>query len=219
MTVNHLISTAAIPGTGRSRHRDRAALGDDRVSLRTSSGRNCVLLADGASGLGYGGLAADKMVETFDAADDTHFATNDGCREILMAADREVWTTTKGEGDTTGIVLVFDGGRYWGASAGDSRALHYSAAGKDEITVHQRRKPRIGSGAFPVGFEGRLTAGDVVVAASDGLWDFADPRAIDLLATSGASADDIRDGLHRLVLEENGGRLPDDLSIVVAVIL
>lgn len=70
--------------------------------------------------------------------------------------------------DTTGVVLLVNGDHYMCASVGDSSAFMDSPNGVVELTLGQRRKPRIGSGIQdPVVATGTIAG--MLLVATDGL--------------------------------------------------
>lgn len=202
------------PGSYRSAVGKRAS-GDDRVGYRLIEGLGAFYLADGATGVGLGGEAADAWVAAVDDADNESFQSVDACVALLRLADEEVSVKLKGNGDTTGILVVTDGVRLWGASAGDSRGVLYKRDGSHEVTGHQARRPRFGSGAVPRSFSGLVNGGEVLLLASDGLWDFASHRRIAEIVRSDVASSEKIALLESAVREQNEERLPDDLSMVL----
>jgi serine/threonine protein phosphatase PrpC len=174
-------------------------------------------LADGATGIGLGADAADAFIAALDDAEPYQYLTAEACCELLRLADEEVSVKLKGNGDTTGILIVTNGEDLWGASAGDSRAVLYKADGVVELTGQQIRKPRFGSGARPVGFKGKVKPGERLLLASDGLWDFAQIGLIGEITRGTGSAEEIVPKLEKLVRSQNEDRLPDDLGIMLFI--
>jgi serine/threonine protein phosphatase PrpC len=203
------------PGTYRGKSAN--GKGDDRVGYRALEGFGTFYLADGATGIGMGAEAADAFVAALEDADYDLYTSAESCCDLLRLADEEVSVKLKGNGDTTGILIVTNGEDLWGASAGDSRGMLYKADGVVELTGRQVRKPRFGSGATPVGFKGRVKSGERLLLASDGLWDFAQLGLIGEIARGPGSADEIVHKLEQLVRSQNEDRLPDDLSIMMFI--
>jgi serine/threonine protein phosphatase PrpC len=192
--------------------------GDDRVSRR-DDGKGVVAfaLADGATGCGYGGAAADAAIAVFETV--VLPATARDCATVVDAADSSVRGLLGGEGDTTLVVFSVEGMRVRGASVGDSRLVafddHAFNGVSDDLTAAQHRKPRVGSGCMAVEFERSFERTTMLVAASDGLWDFVRSEEITRTVHHNLySAPACVNELERLVRLVNEDRLPDDLSIV-----
>lgn len=201
------------PGTFRG----QTAKGDDRVGYKAMNGFGAFYLADGATGIGLGAEAADAFVAALDDAEEQQYLTAESCCDLLRLVDEEVSVKLKGNGDTTGILIVTNGEDLWGASAGDSRGILYKADGVVELTGQQIRKPRFGSGARPVGFKGKVKPGERLLLASDGLWDFAQIGLIGEITRGTGSAEEIVPKLETLVRSQNEDRLPDDLGIMLFI--
>jgi len=203
------------PGTFRETTKNEQ--GDDRVGHKAMAGFGAFYLADGATGVGLGGEAADAFVAALEDADFDQYRSAEACCDLLRLADEEVSVKLKGNGDTTGILIVTNGEDLWGASAGDSRGMFYKADGVVELTCRQVRKPRFGAGAKPVGFKGKVRPGERLLLASDGLWDFAQSGLISEVARGVGTAEGVVHRLEELVRYQNEGRLPDDLSIMMFI--
>lgn len=203
------------PGTFRGKTANEK--GDDRVGYKAMNGFGVFYLADGATGIGLGAEAADAFVAALEDAELYQYLTAESCCDLLRLVDEEVAVKLKGNGDTTGILIVTNGEDLWGASAGDSRGMLYKADGVVELTGRQVRKPRFGNGATPVGFKGKVKPGERLLLASDGLWDFAQSGVIGELARGAGSAEEIVHRLEQLVRSQNEDRLPDDLSIMMFI--
>jgi serine/threonine protein phosphatase PrpC len=150
---------------------------DDRVETSRRGDALAILVADGATGIGEGWKASGRMADAFlsriwDAP------AADGIADLLREADRSIFAEHRGDADTTAIALVVSEGRVVGASAGDSQAYLVEDGSWVELTFTQSRKPRIGNGARPLGFEAHLTPRSRLLVASDGLWQQAAFREI-----------------------------------------
>ena len=88
--------------------------------------------------------------------------------------------------ETTAVVAFVDSDRVRGASIGDSAAWLISQAWEmTDLTVHQHRKPLIGSGkALPVEFEAELRGGPLLLA-TDRSTKYVTAERICALATKG----------------------------------
>lgn len=200
--------------TAAKRNRVSAHPGDDRVGCRKMGSFALFYLADGATGVGLGGLAADAFVDAMEDVEYRDVCRPRDCASCLQEVDEDVRIKTRGDGDTTGILVVSDGRKLWGASAGDSMAWLFGQT-TTEITGHQRKKPRIGSGATPVAFGGFVAPGDTVVLGSDGLWSFLPLEVIERVVRSPGSARDSVAALETLVRQRSNGALEDDFSAIV----
>ncbi len=117
----------------------------DRVAVFTNIGRTVIVVADGAGGSGLGGHAAKAIIEAVrQAVPATKSA--DGWCSFLRQIDSQI-----GPGESTAVVVDVQADRMCGASVGDSQAWVVKGADIMDLTVHQRRKPLLGSGeAEPV---------------------------------------------------------------------
>lgn len=171
--------------------------------------RTVIALADGAGGSSGGGDAAKEFVRIVAEAA-RNLRDPRSCQAIVERADLMILADAKG-GETTGIVVVIDGGRVFGASVGDSAAWLFTAAGARELTRTQQRKPFLGTGAAIV----RAFRSDepgMLVVASDGLWKYASPTAIRAEVDRNQCA---AKPLIELVRYPSGA-LPDDVAVVIA---
>jgi serine/threonine protein phosphatase PrpC len=217
MKMKQAFDCSALVEPGTYRLNSVKERGDDRVGYRAMGDFGVFYLADGATGIGMGDQAADAFIAALEDADAGQFQSAESCCDLLRLADEEVAVKLKGNGDTTGILIATNGEDLWGASAGDSRGMLYKADNVVELTGRQLRKPRLGSGANPVGFKGRVLPGEKLVLASDGLWDFAQSGVIGEIVRGHGSAEEIIRRLEGAVRSQNEDRLPDDLSIMMFV--
>lgn len=120
--------------------------GDDRILIRCLQDQSIlVLLADGATGVGFGALAADRFIEVMSSHVTNFSRATEDIVHGLRSADRQI-AELDHQCDTTGVVLLVHGDRYMCASVGDSAVFMDSSSGVVELTLGQRRRPRIGSG-------------------------------------------------------------------------
>lgn len=161
---------------------------DDRVRVLADDARCLALLADGATGTGCGGLAADAFIErlaSFDGAP----ADATGLHMQFDLADRDAARTG---GSTTGIAIVLEKGGLVGCSVGDSVTFLIRADESfEELTRWQRRKPRIGQSSIelevfdPI----ELSAGCRVLMVSDGVLQLGSYQSIVADALNGTPED------------------------------
>jgi serine/threonine protein phosphatase PrpC len=187
---------------------------DDIISLKEQDGEVSVLLADGATGFGFGHLAAQALADYFQSSYESQ-ATSRKAKRFLIEADEAVRQACADEAegaDTTGIVLSLLDGRIEGASAGDSQAIVFGSS-TYELTGKQRRKPRIGNGAYAEDFTGRIAAGDVMVVATDGLWNQV---KLDHVSKAVLTASGLDQAVAKLLAmaKTSAGKFDDDVSVV-----
>ena len=184
-----------------------------------NEGALIAVLADGQGGQFGGGAAARRAVQTcFELAlahSPNELLERQTWRDILQRADAAV----EADGDagfTTLIGLCATKTQICGASCGDGAALLLAGESYVELTASQRKNPPVGAGnATPIPFAVARLANSPLLLMSDGVWKFV---GFDLIAQmahlhSGAA---LIAHLRDLQLAGNGGKLPDDFSIVVA---
>lgn len=154
--------TLNIPSSGASQ---------DRVRVEATADGLLALLADGAGGVSGGAVAAQMFIDYFSSAIEIsvrnlcqHFSRVD----TLIQGDQNA-------GDTTGIAVVVEKTRLFGASVGDSEAWFFPTEGEFvDLTSVQVRKPLLGSGsATAIPFSMNATSG-ILLLCSDGLHKYAD---------------------------------------------
>ena len=156
-----MISTASLVRNGEN--------GEDRVRVEQCGERTLLVVADGAGGLGSGGLAADitcaVAVEKMRALSASSMAR---WERALLTVDLEVARRARG-GHASAVMLSVTEEYVVGASVGDCNAWIVTPTEIDELTVAQRRKPLLGSaGIDPVSF-GPVPLRGRLVVATDGL--------------------------------------------------
>lgn len=192
---------------------------DDVISVKEGEDEIAFLVADGATGFGFGDVAAKALERFFQDSFDIPSSSRKAKR-FLIDADDYVRTACAGaaEGsDTTGVVVSLKDGCIEGASAGDSQALVFGSS-TYELTAKQRRKPRIGNGAYAEDFGGRIARGDVLVIATDGLWNRV---RLDNVAKSVLSSDGMDQAVAKLMAmaRTSSGNFDDDVSVICVCIV
>ena len=187
---------------------------DDVISIKEQDGEVSLLVADGASGFGFGDVASQALANYFQTSFDPQ-ASSRKAKRFLIEADEAVREACAGDAegaDTTGIVLSLLDGRIEGASAGDSQAIVFGTS-TYELTGKQRRKPRIGNGAYAEDFTGRIAQGDVLVVATDGLWNRV---KLDHVSKAVLTATGMDQAVAKLVAmaKTSSGNFDDDVSVV-----
>ncbi|MCV9963643.1 SpoIIE family protein phosphatase [Pararhizobium sp. BT-229] len=187
---------------------------DDVISIKEQDGEVSLLVADGASGFGFGDVASQALANYFHTSFESQ-ASSRKAKRFLIEADEAVRRACAGDAegaDTTGIVLSLLDGRIEGASAGDSQAIVFGTS-TYELTGKQRRKPRIGNGAYAEDFTGRIAQGDVLVVATDGLWNRV---KLDHVSKAVLAASGMDQAVAKLVAmaKTSSGNFDDDVSVV-----
>ncbi|NMO17637.1 SpoIIE family protein phosphatase [Pyxidicoccus fallax] len=173
-----------------------------------------LVVADGAGNSRRGVEAAEAVVRAVRAAvaERSDLMRPEAWSDVLEQCDRELASAGHGA-ETTAVVACVTEGRVIGASVGDSELWLLHGDSHSVVTLHQRRKPLVGSGeALPVFFDVPWTGG-TLVAASDGLFKYADALRIRAVASGldlTASARELA-ALPRLA----SGGLPDDVGLVL----
>ncbi len=175
------------------------------------------VLADGQGGQFGGGtaahLATKHCLELALARSPAELLKCETWREILQVADVTV-ESDGAAGFTTLIGLCVTPSQVCGASCGDGAALLIESAGFIELTANQRKNPPIGSGgATPTTFDARRSPDSSLLMMSDGVWKFVGFDRIVQAARVSAGID-LALQLRELQLSGNGGKLPDDFSII-----
>ena len=185
---------------------------EDRIEVIHLPDRTVFVIADGAGGVA-GGAAAAKAVCR---------AVADRCRQDEIAdwtgwltlIDREIAGSKDCGFAAVAIVEIENDGKIVGASVGDCEAwVFVNGMALKNLTIGQIRKPLLGGGdAIPVGFEGSV-AGGTLLMATDGLWKYLDRIRI-AEATSirplETAAEALIDGA-RL----KSGALQDDIAVAI----
>lgn len=184
---------------------------------RDSSALLCVL-ADGQGGQAGGEAASrtavQKCLELAAGYPVKRLLDRSSWYEILGGADEAV-SEHPDAGFTTLIGLCVAGSRVCGASCGDSAALLVGGDDYAVLTENQRKNPPIGSSAaFPAAFAADLDPGSKLLIMSDGVWRFVGDDAIAELGRA-KRGQELVFALRRLQMEQNGGKLPDDFSMIV----
>lgn len=165
---NSTISTGRIAAAAGSAKKTNARKNDDVHAIKINGKGIAILVGDGATGIGFGDRASSILKELFEKNFEAVTSPQEAL-DMLVGADHAISMSLMGDADTTGIIMSVTENRVFGASAGDSAAFIFGKRIVD-ITKNQRRKPRIGNGAHPIPFAEQLLPGEILVVASDGLW-------------------------------------------------
>jgi hypothetical protein len=181
----------------------------DRVEVFRFDNRLVLAVADGAGGISGAAQAADLCMRLIrESAQSLNSPA--ACSDLLQTIDLRV-ASVSACGETTGLVIVIEPERLFGASVGDSMAWAFSANNRIELTDGQQRKPFLGSGmAFCRPFLFPRIDG-TIVAGTDGLWKYTSIESIErrILETDSTRLAAELSELVRL----RSGAFPDDVAI------
>lgn len=170
-----------------------------------------VIVADGAGGTGGGREAAEGLIACLRSAFDSgRIAEPAALVAELVTAD----SLLEPVGQTTGVVVVLEGSRVYGASVGDSGAWWITSDRFKDLTVAQARKPLLGSGAAQPTVFDEVVADGTLLVATDGLLKYAPGRRICELARGQVLAAAAQDLIGSVRLRSGG--LQDDVAVVLA---
>lgn len=195
----------------------REATEDRFAVIHLDDGGLVVVVADGAGGLSGGSRAADLAVKHVEyAVRSGELDPKDGDAWVRLLRELDIKVEADPEaGETTLVVVVITDDGITAVSCGDSGALMVTDDGVDDLTIHQHRKRRLGSGrALPVPFSRPALEGTLIVA-SDGLLAFCpQPRIAEFVR---AWDDDLDEAANELVevVRLPGGDLIDDVAVVL----
>jgi serine/threonine protein phosphatase PrpC len=186
----------------------------DRLAAITVPDATVIVVADGAGGVAGGAEAAELVLEFLsDRAAALASSAEPADLAIALAdLDLALLEHTRA-GWATAVVVVANAQAVWGASAGDSQAWLIRGDTTLDLTSARHPKPLLGSGeAVPVGF-GPLPFLGRLLVATDGLFDYVDPKRIIELAGS----DPLQQTAEKLI---EAARLPsgglwNDVAVIV----
>ena len=184
----------------------------DQLTFLRSGGGFLLAVADGVGGVSGGLEAASAVMNAADAAAaaGAPMQRGFGLQEQLFELDHAL-NATPDVGLTTAILIGSDGARLHGASVGDSRALLVSAHGWTDLTMHQRRSPKLGDGtATPVAFAAGWGS-ETLLVGTDGLFGVLPDETIATLAR----LPDIAEAAEQLVAAARRRSIQDDLGLIL----
>jgi hypothetical protein len=186
--------------------------GADHVAVLPLGDGVVLVVADGAGNSRRGAEAAAAVVRAVQdaTARRTDLSRPEAWSDVLEQCDAQL---ASGGGESTAVIARVTEDRIIGASVGDSELWWVRGGQHTVLTRHQRRKPLLGSGeAMPVFFEQPWSEG-VLLAASDGLFKYADAGRIQALC-SGTDLATAARSLAALPRLASGG-LQDDVGLVL----
>lgn len=184
-------------------------VGQDRLSVVQLGAKIIIAIADGAGGRSGGAEAADFVALLARERAESLNSQSD-CERILAELDETI-ASAKAAGETTAIVSIVSSEGIRGASVGDSGAWLVKGSGIDDLTLHQIRKPLLGTGAaMPVGFSRAGCSGTLLVA-TDGLLKYTSREKI--AATIQKTDFNTTPSALIALVRYPSGALPDDVTI------
>jgi hypothetical protein len=137
-----------------------------RVAVINDGDRTIIVVADGAGGVGDGDLAAETVIREIQS-EYSHIKSASEWDAELKQIDCRI-----GTGESTAVILDLRPDGIFGSSVGDSQAWIVHDADITDLTIHQKRKPLLGSrNASPVGFSHPALDGMLIVA-TDGFFNY-----------------------------------------------
>lgn len=144
-------------------YRDRC---EDRACVIDAVDRTVIVVADGAGGIGSGDVVAECVLREIRSGY-SRISTTDEWAAELRQIDCRI-----NVGESTAVVVDLRAGGIRGASVGDSQAWIIRDGSIHNLTIHQKRKPLLGSGeSCPVGFSHPPLNG-ILIVASDGFCNY-----------------------------------------------
>jgi PPM family protein phosphatase len=186
--------------------------GQDRAEVFEFKYGTGILLADGAGCGNQADLAAEQFIcAARDSIMNLPFTNDFICIEqILRRIDTYINKDNTGN-ETTGICAIIHNNQILGASVGDSKCWLFNQEFDYELTMHQYRKPLLGSGSVTaVGF-GPMEIDGSIVVGSDGLFNYASIEKIK------AVMDKKETNLSKRLIDMvrlPSGQLQDDCSVI-----
>jgi PPM family protein phosphatase len=191
--------------------------GEDRTAVVHLLDRDVFVVADGAGGTSGGAIAAEKVCEAIVATAGT--GKNVSWAYMLSVSDRLISFSTEAGLAAVAVMEVWKDGRVTGASVGDCEIWIFDRDYQPKcLTANQVRKPLLGDGtAVPVGFAADAPRSTrTIVAATDGLWKYANLRRIEKIVTE----EPLKTVVNMLVDAARlpNGRLQDDIAVTVCAL-
>ena len=197
----------------------RAASEDRAEILMLPENVVLTIIADGVGGRPNGGNAAARAVKlvtaTVQAAPLGRLTAPRFWERTLQAVDVTLADDDQC-GETTLVAVCVTPTRITGASVGDLEAWWVDdSATAFELTEGAIRKPYLGYGAArPTAFSFAMPRTGTLLVASDGLFKYADPRAIASIMSRGSRITESVSAL-RDAVRGSSGVLHDDFAVVL----
>ena len=157
--------------------------GQDCVAANDHYGTLIIRVADGAGGVAGSGEAAEIICES-ELCDNVMVFPSPASMPyppdvFLSSVSRRLCSLSKKgppRGSASAVIIEIEAdGWISAASVGDCKARIFNDGQPHmELTALQNRRPLLGeAGADPVTFEGKFEDGEMLIAATDGLWKYA----------------------------------------------
>lgn len=186
---------------------------EDKVEIIELADGVVIVVADGAGGTGGGANAANTVVRIVRDSVKSIDINDQSAWCIMLAEIDSAIEKNRTGGETTAVAVGISANGIAGASIGDSEAWLITKNSYKDLTVHQQRKPLIGTGvAVPAPFLAKPFT-DTLLVASDGLFKYANPNKICEIVRN----DNIQNAVKQLVdiVRLKSGNLQDDVSIAL----
>jgi len=196
--------------TFTSRNESQYGSGQDRVAVKNHGDLYTIVLADGAGGTFGGEEAATHVVSKLSKQIFPQFPVI--LVDAILDVDSDLMQSSI-MGESTAVLVAFDGANYTGVAVGDSEAYSFRSGVLTTLAEHKEVKPVLGAtGCFPASFHGELTDGRMLIC-SDGLWKYMSSASISN-SLGQLNLEDAADSLLDSVKLPNG-KLQDDVSFVL----
>jgi hypothetical protein len=147
-------------------------ISQDAIGVIERPHSTVIVVADGAGGTENGDIASQSVINEVRFAAHTLQGDIDWV-QVLRQVDHAI-----GSGQSTACIAELSDHHLHGASVGDCRVAIKNGLVFDFPSDGQSRKPLLGTGdALPIAFS-RPWSGDLVIAASDGLWNYCQNERI-----------------------------------------
>jgi len=193
-----------------SRIEQRDSAGQDRLEINHHGNSTTVVIADGAGGTSGGEEAANYIVSTL--SEKSYPQVGVVLMDVILGIDSHLINSER-MGESTVVLISFEGHQFTGVVAGDSEVYFYSLGKLTNLAEHKQPKPLLGStGCIPAVFQGELGSGRLL-ACSDGLWKYINRENI----ISNLALPDVEESADALLnaIRLPSGQVQDDVSFVL----
>lgn len=174
-------------------------------------GDNHFLISDSVSG----NIDGEKVaIEIADYFDEVFFDEEDHDYVKLLKSAETRMISVPLQGEATALLFAIEHGWVRGAGLGDSEIQIVRRNTLINVTYDIPRKPRLGGfKSRPLYFNERTKPGDVIIAATDGLFSMVDMPTITAIAKQNAPCEQIARQLAKRSAQN--GKFIDDVTVAV----